>query len=216
MKRAIPLVAAILLLSPGCGRKKRIPAAAPPPIATEEAGIASWYGHPYHGRASASGEIYDMEELTAAHRTLPFGTLVRVENLANGLSVDVRINDRGPFVEGRIIDLSRAAARRIQMLGPGTAKVRLHIQAQPERNPAGCYAVQIGAFRDRGNADRVRASMQARYGAARLLRREGNPALWRVLVGREPTEEDATALAGRMRSEGNVGFVVRVDGPESN
>ncbi|MGC9972338.1 MAG: septal ring lytic transglycosylase RlpA family protein [Bryobacteraceae bacterium] len=216
MRRSVPLLLVVVLLFPACGRKKRVPAAAAPRVGAEEAGVASWYGHPYHGRASASGEIYDMEQLTAAHRTLPFGTMVRVENLTNGLSVDVRVNDRGPFVDGRIIDLSRAAARQIRMLGPGTAEVRLHVLSQPARNPAGYYAVQVGAFRDRGSAERVRASMQERYGAARLLRRDANPTLWRVLVGREAAEEDAAALAGRMRSEGNRGFVVRVESPESN
>jgi len=169
-------------------------------VGAEETGIASWYGHPYHGRASASGEIYDMEQLTAAHRTLPFGTLVRVENLATGLSVEVRINDRG----------------QIQMLGPGTAQVRLRILALAQVDPASYYAVQIGAFLDRASADRLRASMQERYGAARLLRRDGDPALWRVVVGREGTEEEAAALAERMRAGGNAGFVVRVDGPRND
>ena len=216
MRRSIPLLLAFALLFTACGRRKRIPAAAAPRVGAVEAGIASWYGHPYHGRASASGEVYDMEQLTAAHRTLPFGTLVRVENLTNGLSVEVRINDRGPFVDGRIIDLSRAAAREIRMLGPGTAQVRLHVLSLPFRNPAGYYAVQVGAFRDRANAERVRAAMQARYGSARLTRRDANPTPWRVLVGHEVTEEDGAALAGRMRSEGNRGFVVRVESPESN
>ena len=97
----------------------------------EERGIASWYGHPYHGRATASGEIYDMEKLTAAHPRLPFGVTTRVVNLANGKSVEVRINDRGPFVKGRIIDLSRAAARQIDLLAPGITPVRLKVIAAP-------------------------------------------------------------------------------------
>ena len=96
-------------------------------IGATETGIASWYGVPYHGRRAASGEIYDMEQLTAAHRTLPFDTWVEVTNLDNGKHVDVRITDRGPFVDGRIIDLSRAAARQIDMLGPGIARVRLKV-----------------------------------------------------------------------------------------
>ena len=83
-----------------------------------ETGIASWYGIPYHGRRAANGEIYDMNQLTAAHRTLPFGTMVRVTSETNGKSVTVRITDRGPFIDGRIIDLSREAAKRIDMLGP--------------------------------------------------------------------------------------------------
>ncbi len=91
-------------------------------MGSTEIGIASWYGHPYHGRQAANGEIYDMEKLTAAHRTLPFDTWVRVENISNGKTVEVRITDRGPFVGDRIIDLSHAAAREIEMIGPGRCK----------------------------------------------------------------------------------------------
>lgn len=90
-------------------------------------GLASWYGDPYHGRATASGRRYDMHQLVAAHRTLPLGTRVRVINLTNGRSVIVTITDRGPSVDGRIIDLSYAAARRIHLIGPGTAPVRLEV-----------------------------------------------------------------------------------------
>src|SRR5437660_1250352 len=97
-----------------------------PPFTTE-IGIASWYGYPFHGRAAANGEIYDMEKLTAAHRTLPFGTWVRVYDLDNQKTADVRITDRGPFVEGRIIDLSKAAARELAIIGPGVARVRLEV-----------------------------------------------------------------------------------------
>ena len=107
---ALALSLAILGLS-GCAKKHRVTAssAPAPQIHPEETGLASWYGHPYHGRAASNGEIYDMEKLTAAHRTLPFGTWVHVTNLANNKSVDVRIIDRGPFVNGRVIDLSHAA-----------------------------------------------------------------------------------------------------------
>jgi rare lipoprotein A len=90
-------------------------------------GIASWYGHPHHGRITASGRRFDMYEFTAAHRTLPMGTRLRVTNLTNGRSVRVTITDRGPFVHGRVIDLSFAAAREIGMLGPGTAPVHLEV-----------------------------------------------------------------------------------------
>jgi rare lipoprotein A len=90
-------------------------------------GIASWYGHPHHGRVTASGRRFDMYEFTAAHRTLPMGTRLRVTNLANGRSVNVTITDRGPFVRRRVIDLSFAAARKIGMIGPGTAPVHLEI-----------------------------------------------------------------------------------------
>lgn len=96
-----------------------------------EKGLASWYGAPYDGRASASGEIYHQEELTAAHRTLPFGTLVRVRRLDNHKSVVIRINDRGPFIQSRVIDLSRAAARRLGMKSAGLAPVRLEVVDPP-------------------------------------------------------------------------------------
>jgi rare lipoprotein A len=178
-----------------------------------EVGLASWYGHPYHGRASASGEIYDMEQMTAAHRTLPFGTQVRVHDLDNQKSVDVRINDRGPFVDGRVIDLSHAAARVIEMIGPGTARVSLEILSAPAPAPAQ-FAVQVGAFRNRDNAERLRREMQAKYGRARLIARADTPGVWRVLVGLEPTQDGASALAQRIRSERaaiKFAFVVRVD-----
>ena len=100
-----------------------------------ESGIASWYGAPYHGQRSASGEIYDQEKLTAAHRTLPFGTRVRVRRLDTGGSILVRINDRGPFVKSRIIDLSRAAAVRLGMTGGGVAPVTLEVVETPPLDP---------------------------------------------------------------------------------
>jgi rare lipoprotein A len=104
---------------------------APARLGSTETGVASWYGFPYHGRRAASGEVYDMQQLTAAHRTLPFQTWVEVTNLSNGKQVDVRINDRGPFAKGRILDLSQAAARDIDMLRAGTARVRLKVIAPP-------------------------------------------------------------------------------------
>jgi rare lipoprotein A len=185
-----------------------------------EVGVASWYGHPYHGRVAASGETYDMEQLTAAHRTLPFGTLVRVVNLDNSKTVDVRINDSGPFVDDRVIDVSHAAARSIDLIGPGTARVRLEVLQSPAMPTPGFFAVQVGAFQNRANADRLRAEMEARYGTSHLVLRSGDPQLWRVLVGRAATVDDAGALAGRIRAEqdGKLGqsFVIREDAPVAN
>jgi|SRR5579871_1208 len=206
-----------------CGEKRTVHAAVPtapvptiPSIAAVEIGLASWYGHPYHGRPAANGEIYDMEQFTAAHRTLPFGTLVHVVNLDNSKSVDVRINDRGPFVGDRVIDLSHAAARAIDMIGPGTARVRVEIAQMPPAPAPGFYAVQVGAFSVRANADRLRAEMEARYGAAHIVLRAGDPPLWRVLVGRAATVDDAGSLATRIQNEraGMSGqpFVIRDDG----
>jgi len=179
-----------------------------------ETGLASWYGHPYHGRPAANGEIYDMERMTAAHRTLPFTTWVRVFDLDTSKTVDLRITDRGPFVDGRIIDISHAAAREIDMIGPGTARVRIEVIRLPEVGEGMGFAVQVGVFRNRRNAERVRSRMETRYGSARLLLRPGNPEVWRVLVGAESTESQASSLADRIRRESDEKtdpFVVRLD-----
>ena len=117
------------LLFAACARHSRAPA----PPSRAEVGLASWYGLPHHGRKTASGETYNMEAMTAAHRTLPFGTRVRVRNLDNGASVEVRINDRGPVRRDRIIDLSRAAARRLGLLATGTVRVRIEVIEYPRR-----------------------------------------------------------------------------------
>ncbi len=177
--------------------------------------MASWYGHPYHGRNAANGEIYDMEKMTAAHRTLPFGTWVRVDNLSNQKSAVVRITDRGPFVSGRIIDLSRAAARAIEMIGPGTVKVRVTVTKPPEKvSEVELFAVQIGAFRERSRAENLRRRLEARHQNVFLVRRDGSPPMWRVLVGRESTIEEAENLAERLRPETGAAFVVRLDEAE--
>jgi rare lipoprotein A len=203
------LAAALLVVCAACRKKPQ--AGRTPGIGATQTGIASWYGNPYHGRHAANGEVYDMEKLTAAHRTLPFGTWVQVRSLTNGKSVEVRINDRGPFVDERVIDLSRAAARRIDMLGPGTAKVRLKIIARPPNQEADLYAVQAGAFEDRKTAERVRGELQQRYGSARLVRRDARVPLWRVLVGKEDDYSRAQGLAERIRRGHGPAFVVRLD-----
>ncbi len=146
-----------------------------------------------------------MEKLTAAHRTLPFGTRVEVGNLDNGMSVEVRITDRGPFVDGRIIDLSRAAAREIRMIGPGLARVRLRIVALPEAERGG-FAVQLGAFADRENAESLRRRVGNRHGKARIVRRDGR---WCVLAGEAATAGEARRLAEALARDGFPGFVAR-------
>ncbi len=177
-----------------------------------ETGIASWYGNPYHGRPAANGETYDMEKMTAAHRTLPFGTWVRVTNLGNSKTVDVRIIDRGPFIDGRVIDLSHAAARAIDLIGPGIAQVLLEIiSAPPEMATQELYAIQIGAFQDRDRANHLRDSMEQQFGSARLVLREGRPNLWRVLVGAASNLDDANRLAEEVRARAGEALVVRVD-----
>lgn len=139
---AAALLAAVGVLA-GCGAHEP-PATSPRPsvrLGATESGRASWYGPDYHGRQTASGERYNMFALTAAHRTLPFGTLVRVENRENGREVIVRINDRGPFVHGRIVDLSYAAARAIGMSRAGEVKIRMEVVGlPPPREPVGAAA----------------------------------------------------------------------------
>ncbi len=212
--RRASMLLLVALFASGCGKKVQVvvPAGVPTAPGYTEYGIASWYGYPYHGRRAASGEIYDMDEFTAAHRTLPFGTWVRVHNLDSGGAVTVRINDRGPFVDGRIIDLSRAAARQLKMIGPGTARVRLEVIAAPATISAGKFAVQVGAFRERENAERLSEQMMKRYGTARVVPRPGDPRLWRVWVGDQVAEQaEAERLADEIRRDFGPAFVVRVD-----
>jgi len=193
-----------------------------PPPGYAETGYASWYGDPYHGRRAANGEIYDKNQLTAAHLTMPFDTRLKVTNLENNRSVTVRITDRGPFVKGRIIDLSQEAARQVRMIGPGTALVRLEVvssQGAPSpsassngASSAGSYAVQVGSFRDRAAAEQLRRSLQARYGGAFVEPFEGNDGVfYRVRVGPKPSAQEAQSLAAQLDSEDLPGFVVRLN-----
>jgi rare lipoprotein A len=213
----------LLLSSAGCLHRRKSPPpisrvppprgrAAPAPIIQGEEGIASWYGYPYHGRRAASGEIYNMYDMTAAHRTLPFGTMVRVHDLENGRSVVVRINDRGPFIAGRIIDLSYAAAQALHM--PGIAPVRLEILGSAAPTVSGIFAVQVGAFRDPGNAQRLKARIEASYRPVVIQGFDrGDGYFYRVRVGEENSEGAAQILAQKLRSANlaNETFVVRLN-----
>lgn len=163
---------------------------------TEE-GVASWYGEPFHGRRTASGEVYDMRAPTAAHRTLPFGTLVRVENLANGRSTTLRITDRGPFAKDRILDVSRWGAEELHLIGPGAARVRITVIDAPEANQ--CWEVQAGAFADRANAERLRARLLEEQLPVRID--AGPEGFHRVRVG---PFEDRGAAERATRSTGGL------------
>jgi rare lipoprotein A len=177
-----------------------------------EEGVASWYGYPFQGRRTSNGEVYDMHEFTAAHRTLPFNSVVRVTNLTNGKQTEVRINDRGPFVANRIIDLSQSAAEAIEMIGPGTAHVRLEVLSGP--NPAaGYFGVQVGAFLVQENAVRMKAQLESRYPPVNIASfQTSNGTFYRVRVGRLPSEQAAQNLATQLHgSEGFTTFVVRLD-----
>jgi rare lipoprotein A len=156
--------------------------------------------------------MYNMYAMTAAHRTLPFGTEVRVHDLESGRDVTVRINDRGPFVEGRIIDLSYAAAQAVAM--PGVARVRLEVLGLGTSPEPGIFAVQIGAFHDRGNAERLKARIEASYGPVVIEGFDrGDDYFYRVRVGHESSEDAARALAEKLRGANLVTetFVVRMN-----
>ena len=176
-------------------------------------GNASWYGVPFNGRRASNGEIYDMRKLTAAHRTLPFDTVVRVTNLSNGKSTVVRITDRGPFVDNRIIDLSMAAAQEIDSIGPGVVPVRLEILSAGIDPTSGFFTVQIGAFRDRGNAERLRQRLNVSYSPIFIQPFDSPDGLfYRVRVGKVPGEDAAHQFGEQLRSrEGFTPMVVRLD-----
>jgi rare lipoprotein A len=187
-----------------------------------EEGKASWYGKKFHGRKTSNGEIYDMYAMTAAHKTLPMGVYVRVTNKQTGQKAVVRINDRGPFVAGRIIDLSYSAARQVGVVGPGTAPVRIEAlgfradgtdngpvtYTQPKSYDIGSFAVQVGAFSVRGNAERLADEMRAKYGFARI--NEGwvnGKRFYRVWVGNFPSLE----MAENIKVKFDGGFVVALE-----
>jgi rare lipoprotein A len=185
-----------------------------PPIPGEyvEDGVASWYGDPFNGHRTSNGEIYDMYQFTAAHRTLPFGVVLRVTNLSNGKQTEVRINDRGPFVGNRIIDLSLSAARAIEMVGPGTAQVRIEMLSGPSPI-GGFFGVQVGAFLVKENADALRDRLAVQFPPAIVVPYDSpNGQYFRVRVGRVPSEAAAADLATQLRAVGqSYTFVVRLD-----
>jgi rare lipoprotein A len=178
-----------------------------------ETGNASWYGAPYHNRRSSNGEIYDMHALTAAHRTLPLGSTVRVTNLKTGHFTVVRITDRGPFVEGRIVDLSLAAAKQADIWQTGVAKVRLEVLRTPVPfDHGGRWAVQIGSFPDEGDARTLANHLSRRYKTAKVLSFGSPVGDWWVRV--RVLQDDRTRAEEVSRdtktTEGKV-FLVRLD-----
>ncbi len=205
MKRPFLLLSLLILLS-ACAHTGRGPRGT-------ETGIASWYGPDFNGKLTASGEVYDMNALTAAHRTLPLGTIVDVENLENGRRVRLTINDRGPFVRGRIIDLSYRGARELGIVDKGTARVRVRPVGRDERyikyirvsksggTGTGLYTVQTGAFTNKSYAERLLRALEAEglYGAYISRARVSGKVFYRVRAGdfesRDKAMEKARALA---------------------
>lgn len=188
-----------------------------------QTGTASWYGKDFHGRTTSNGERYDMHAMTAAHKTLPLGVFVRVRNMDNGQEAVVRVNDRGPFVKGRVIDLSYAAAKRLGMDVVGTAPVRVDALGYPgsreetyralENYDAGTYTVQIGAFKESGNAYRLsgEAKRLYRFSDVRTASVNGET-FYRVYAGKYSSLRDAEKAEQEFTTQGYPGsFVVSLD-----
>lgn len=244
MKRCILFLCCVLLL-PACAPKKtpatkftgaRQKASQKPytvmgqryePLQTHEGfvqtGVASWYGKDFHGKRTSNGELYDMHAMTAAHKTLPLGVFVKVRNTDNGRETVVRVNDRGPFVKGRIIDLSYAAAKKLGVDVVGTAPVRIealgyrgsgaeHYTAI-ENYDAGTYTVQIGSFREYSNAQRLSGEMKTLFGFSEvhMTNIEGNT-FYRVYAGKYASLKAAEDAEKKFSEHGYPGsFTVSLE-----
>ena len=189
-----------------------------------EKGIASWYGRDFHGKRTSSGELYDMYALTAAHKTLPLGVFVRVTNLNNHKHIDVRINDRGPFVKGRIIDLSYIAAKKLDIVGPGTALVEVVALGAPTTSHnsgknekyikidyfSGRFTIQIGAFSNQKNAAQLKTKLATEYAHAHIQPyKAGRKIYYRVRVGAYSNLDEAERFEKQLNETGYSGaFIV--------
>ena len=181
-------------------------------------GIASWYGRDFHGKKTSNGEIYNMYAMTAAHKTLPLGTYVEVHNRENSRSIVVRINDRGPFVRGRIIDLTLTAASEFGMAEDGVVPVQIEalgyarkkrqagklvrVYEKPASYELGDFTIQVGAFTERENALRLRASLSRKYRKATVkVFDQGSQRFYRVRVGQYSRLNEAEAAAERLQEK---------------
>ncbi len=179
-----------------------------------EDGMASWYGPNFDGKLTANGEIYDMNGVTAAHRTLPFGTILLVENLDNGKTVQVRVNDRGPYAKDRIIDLSKGAAEAVDMIGPGTANVRLYLLEGDLKNSritdikVPTYTVQLASYKKREQAEKKQAEIKG--SRVETISRD-NQTLYRLYYGTFTDPEEAKKEMKRLKRMGYAGFVKQIE-----
>lgn len=230
-------VAAALLLISGCGhRRKRAYSPPPPPPATAqeqpahpefpgeeqeaplgkpiytEVGMASWYGTVYNHRHAADGSVYDQDGMSAAHRTLPLGTLIRVTNLKNGKSAMMRVTDRGPFIPGRVLDLSVGAARKLGMIRAGVAKVRIDAYESPKPiNTGGRWCVQIGAFSHAGTARKLEKRLARKYQAANVIEFKGPTGHWVRIRPEDGDKARAIQIVRNIRISEGAAFLVRLD-----
>lgn len=206
----------LMLIASSCGVVRR---SAPPEASGEGAiigsGIASWYGPNFHGKRTANGERYDMNDYTAAHKTLPFNTMVRVDNVENGKSVVVRINDRGPYIANRIIDLSRRAAQQIDMIGSGTASVRLMVVREGDRpidqqniSSSETFTIQLAAFESESEA--IARSNQISGSRVEQVRVE-DKTIFRVYFGSFSNPEEAKNDLDELNRKGIDGFVKQIE-----
>jgi rare lipoprotein A len=182
------------------------------PLVTET-GLASWYGPPYHNRRGSNGEVYNMNAMTAAHRTFPLGSVVRVTNMKTGHSALVRITDRGPFIPGRILDLSRAAAQKVDVMQPGVAEVKVELMQAPSAiNSGGKWAVQIGGFPDEDEANKLADHLTHRYRSAKVLRFASPAGDWWIRVRvLDDDHHRAEQLAAETQTPEGAVFLVRLD-----
>ncbi len=182
------------------------------PISTET-GLASWYGPPYHNRRGSNGEVYNMHAMTAAHRTYPLGSIVRVTNVKTGSTALVRITDRGPFIPGRVVDLSLAAAQKLDVWKPGVATVKVELMQSPAPlASSGKWAVQIGGFPDEDTATKLADHLTRRYHTAKVLRFASPAGDWWIRVRVLDDDHDrAQKLAAETRTPEGAVFLVRLD-----
>ncbi len=193
-----------------CARRVPVPSPIQPVPGSRQVGIASWYGKDFHGKPTASGEIYNMYDMTAAHKTLPLGTRVMVTNLENNRSIQVTINDRGPFVKNRIIDLSYAAAKAIGMVGPGTAEVMIEVLKTPpsaaaflSKSEPGLYTLQVASFINKDNADKLAEKLGTLVENVYIvIYKTGETTYYRVRVGVFDSRKDAIAEGKRLAEYG--------------
>ncbi len=182
-----------------------------PPILTE-VGLATWYSAPYKGRKAANGQVFDDAALTAAHRTLPMGSLVVVTNLKTGQWAAMRITDRGPFVDGRILDLTIASARATGVYRAGLVKVRLDVYQAPKPiEEGGRWCVQIGAFHSESLAQKLKAQLQRKYPDANVIEFPGTDSYWVRIRPQGDNREEAELIANRLRPEEGEAFLTRLD-----
>lgn len=178
--------------------------------------IASWYGSEFHGKPTASGEIFDMYGYTCAHREYPFGTKLKVTNTVNDKSIACVVNDRGPFVQGRDVDLSYAAAKDIELTGTGTATVRIdklgrdtsYVREVKYLSDSGPFTIQVGSFRDASNAARLKTGLELKYGKVYITEEEMNgERFYRVRIGKFQVKSEVQKLGRTLADEGYGVFI---------